>query len=259
MALRSLLGFGIVAAALLVFAFDGALNEPIAAEPQPPAASPPIFIRMTSAEAYDRIYLGNHAITQIRPPLQQVPHTAKVEVVGHQRTFIRLRPDAERLKAHGLTNEKLTSLLAEQSIELVKEGEPGAAARDRAVGYELRGRDVRGTPEFFETLILAVNSAGTVTRLRDVARLESATALPDRVITVDGDQAVGLFVTRRADASDEDFRAAVQAKMRELRKGFPPDIDYEIIDDPKRLSEKPAASPAATAVPTPAAVSNPHN
>lgn len=221
-----------------------------AGEPSPPA----LFIQLTSPDQrYDLSYLGNYAALKIQPTLARVVGVESVAVAGRHEPALRLWPDADKLKAFGLTTDDLVDLLNKQSIKL--SADPGDQRRNlpfRNVSYTIKTDDSRDAIERLENTVVKVDGAGAAVRLRDVVRIEFAVTPPERETKVDGKPSVGLTVTFRTGSKQRTARAAVRTTLQQLKHEFPPGIDFEIIDDPTRIVEASPASPSmtGTSIPT---------
>ena len=80
--------------------------------------------------------------------------------------------------------------------------------------------------EEFEDIIVKTDTAAggsrSITRLRDVARVELGAQTYSQFFTMDGKQAAGIAIFQLPEANALDIAKEVQAKLRELSKDFPP-------------------------------------
>ncbi|MCC7257340.1 MAG: efflux RND transporter permease subunit, partial [Gammaproteobacteria bacterium] len=87
-------------------------------------------------------------------------------------------------------------------------------------------------PREFEEIILRANPDGSALRLRDVARVELAA---DRYVTSSlfgSRQAVGLALFQRPGSNAIEASRAINARMAELARDFPPGMRYQVLYNP---------------------------
>ena len=79
--------------------------------------------------------------------------------------------------------------------------------------------------------MVKVGSDGRITRLKDVARVELGAADYSTTLSYNGHPAVGLAVFQLPGTNAINTANAIYAKLRELKRRFPPGLDYAIAHD----------------------------
>jgi multidrug efflux pump len=84
----------------------------------------------------------------------------------------------------------------------------------------------------FENIIVKTGATGQIVRLRDVARVELGSDTYALRAMLDNRVAVAIPIFQRPGSNAIAVSDAVRAKMAELKKSFPQDIDYNVAYDP---------------------------
>src|SRR5690606_28760848 len=87
-------------------------------------------------------------------------------------------------------------------------------------------------PEQFENVVIKRGEDGRITRLRDVARIELGARDYGVNSYLDNQPAVAMAILQRPGSNALATADAVQAKMDELSKSFPPGLEYRIVYNP---------------------------
>src|SRR5207244_11024145 len=83
----------------------------------------------------------------------------------------------------------------------------------------------------FGEIIVKQGGQGQVTRIRDVARVELAARDYSVSSQLSGKPASALVIFQLPGSNAIDTSDAVRAKLEELKKSFPPGVDYRVIYD----------------------------
>jgi hydrophobe/amphiphile efflux-1 (HAE1) family protein len=178
----------------------------------------------------DPLYLSNYATLQIRDELARLPGVGDIFIFGVRDYSMRLWLNPEHLAARNLTAGDVISAVQEQNVQVaagIVGGPPlppGAAPVQYTVNAQ--GRLIR--PEQFGEIVLKTGADGSVTRLRDVARIELGAADYSTGTHFNGHPAVGIPVFQLPGSNSLATANAIYAKMEELKKSFPADVDYKI-------------------------------
>ena len=92
--------------------------------------------------------------------------------------------------------------------------------------FNVQGR-LREAAEF-ENIVLKTGAEGRLLRLKDVARVELGAKNVDVTCHVDGKPSSSVTIWQLPDANALETADRVKAKLEELKKSFPPGIDYVI-------------------------------
>ena len=182
---------------------------------------------------YDTVYLRNFATLQVRDVLARLPGMGDVRIFGAGDYAMRIWLDPGRVASRGLTAGDIVRAIREQNVQ-VAAGVLGAQPAPVSTEYQLNvtasGRLI--TEEQFGEIIVKTNADGSLTRLRDVARIELGAGQYALRSLLNNDDAVAIPVMQAPGANAIELSNAVRSTMAELSKTFPQGVKYEIVYDP---------------------------
>jgi len=198
------------------------------------AKSPSIleFVTLDSPEnKYDALYLWNYATINIVNELARLPGVGNVTVMGAGEYSMRIWLDPQKLYSFGLVPEDVIDSIKEQSQE-VAAGQVGMppAPKDQAFQYTIDIMSRLSDPGQFADIVVKDQTAqgGRLVRVRDVARIEMGAQTYSQDFKLDGKPATGIAIYQTPSANSLKVAAAVQAKMQELSRRFPPGLHFSI-------------------------------
>jgi HAE1 family hydrophobic/amphiphilic exporter-1 len=188
------------------------------------------IVTLTSPDSrYDSLYLSNYATIKLKDEIARLPGVGNVVVFGAGQYSMRVWLDPNRLKARGLMAQDVIQALQQQS-EQVTAGQIGAPPSPDNQSFQLTV-NVSGRlddPEQFADVIVKTGSAGEITRIRDVGRVELGAQTYGQVFTLDGKPAAGMAIFQSPGANALQVGAAVRARMTALEREFPPGLAFVI-------------------------------
>ncbi len=139
-----------------------------------------------------------------------------------------LKPD--KLAEYGLTAGDINAAIAEQNVQ-VSAGSVGTPPQfsDQVFEYSLlvNGR-LNKTSDFENIVVKTIPATGALVYLKDVARIELGKFSYASNSYVDGKRASYMLIYQAPGSNALDIAEGVYAKMEELKKTFPKDIDYSV-------------------------------
>jgi multidrug efflux pump len=178
---------------------------------------------------YDQLYLSNFALMQVKDEIARLPGVSDVSMVGERDYSMRVWVDPDKLAARNLTARDVVDSIREQNAA-VATGQIGQPPTRHGQQFQITlstlGR--LGDVEQFENIVLKARPGGRLTRLKDVARVELGPKNEDLTCHVDGKPAASISVWQLPDANALATAEIVKAKLEELKKTFPPGVDYVI-------------------------------
>ena len=188
----------------------------------------------------DRQYLGNYINLNVRDQLLRVPGVGDVGVRGDRDFAIRIWIDPAKAAERGLDPDDITNALQQSNVQVAggtlnsEPTEAGGGAYSLNVLAQGRLR----TPAEFADVVIKRDANGRVTRIRDIARVElGAQQYTTNVYMGDatGDQEAIILPVNQLPGSNALATAeAVQKRVAELSKGFPPGIAATVIYNPSQ-------------------------
>ncbi len=182
---------------------------------------------------YDMVYLRNYAVLNVKDTLARIPGVGQSLVFGAGDYSMRLWLDPQKAASRNLTASDIVRAVREQNVQ-VAAGTIGAPPSPPGVDFQLSieaaGRLV--SEEQFGEIILKADQDGSVTRLKDVARIELGASDYALRSLLNNKDAVAVVIFQAPGSNAIELSDQVRAKMEELKKNFPEGVSYEIIYDP---------------------------
>jgi multidrug efflux pump len=199
-------------------------------------ASPDLtmVVHLTSPdERYDMLYLSNYAALNVKDELARLDGIGDVQLFGMGDYSLRVWLDPNKVASRNLTASDVVNAIREQNRQ-VAAGSLGAPPAPGATDFQLsintQGRLV--TEEEFENIIIRAGEDGSITRLRDIARIELGSSQYALRSLLNNQPAVAIPVFQRPGSNAIEISDSVRARMAELKRDFPEGVDYEIVYDP---------------------------
>jgi len=181
---------------------------------------------------YDPVYLSNYAYLHVRDVLARLPGVGDSIIFGARDYCMRIWIDPNKASARNLTATDIVAALRRQNVE-VAAGLFGQAPQPANNQFQLavmtKGR--LATTGEFEDVVLKADTAGQITRLRDVARIELGAADYSIDSRLDGTPAAAIALFQQPGSNAIETANAIEAAMKELKKDFPEGLEYRIAFD----------------------------
>jgi len=174
-------------------------------------------------------FLDNYTNIFIEDALLRVPGVGDITARGDNFSM-RVWLDPEKMAAYGLNPSDVISALNAQNVQ-VAAGSVGEPPQNNTQPFEL-GILVNGRlnkPEQFEKVIIkTIPGTGELVYLKNVGRVELGKFTFASNSFVDGKRSSFLMVYQAPGSNALQTANAVYAKLEELKKTFPADIDYKV-------------------------------
>ncbi len=183
-------------------------------------------------DRYDMVYLRNYAVLQVRDQLARLPGVGEVRVFGAGDYSMRVWLDPQKVASRDLTAGDVVRAIREQNVQVaagVLGGQPAPPEVEYQLSVNATGRLV--TEEEFGNIIVKSAPDGSVTRLRDVARIELGAGTYSLRSLLNNKPAVALPIALKPGANALDLSDNVRKMMAEIKKNFPEGVDYQIVYD----------------------------
>ncbi|TMJ31118.1 MAG: efflux RND transporter permease subunit [Alphaproteobacteria bacterium] len=199
-------------------------------------ASPDLMmvVHMVSPDgSRDQQYISNYATLYVKDVLTRVDGVGNAVVFGARDYAMRVWLDPAQVAGHNLTATEV--LLAMRAANLqVAAGAINQAPATSPGGFTLTVNTLGRltTPEEFGNIVLRAEPGGSVTRLRDVARVELGAQDYTQNAYLDNKTATALGIFQRPGSNALATADRIKAAMEELKKNFPPGLDYTVVYNP---------------------------
>jgi multidrug efflux pump len=193
-----------------------------------------MVVHLTSPDnRYDMLYLSNYARTRIKDQLARLDGVGDVQLFGAGEYSMRVWMNPEKLAIRNLTTGDVIKAVREQNIEVAAgalNAPPGPTSNAFQVNINTQGRLV--TEDDFLNIIVRSDATGSVTHLRDVARVELGSSSYALRSLLNNREAVAIPIFQRPGSNAIAISDEVRAEMATLKKDFPQGVDYTIVYDP---------------------------
>jgi multidrug efflux pump subunit AcrB len=186
----------------------------------------------TGKPYFDQLFLSNYATIQIRDELSRLSGVGQVNLLGQQDYSMRVWLDPDKLASRNLTADDVINVVREQNVQVAagQIGQPPVPTGQN-FQYTMTTLGRLEDPAQFENMVLKTGSNGEVTRLKDVSRIELGAKNQNTRCGLDGKPSIGLSVYQLPGSNALDVANKIKAKMRELEKRFPKNLEYAIVYD----------------------------
>ncbi len=186
----------------------------------------PVVQVAMSGEGLDEKQLYDLAYNVIEPQLERVPGVASASVGGGKvrEIEVMVRPDA--LRARGLGVLDVVNAVRSSNLFL-----PSGTLRSGTTEYNVFSNTSFGEARPIRDVVIRPGGADLApVRVRDVARVEDATADQSEIVRINGERGVFFRVLKQPGANTVKVVDAVRAAIGKLR-GVPPNVKLAISFD----------------------------
>ena len=180
----------------------------------------------------DMKYLFNFAGVNMIPELQRLSGIGRANILGSRQYAMRVWLKPDRMRAYNISVDDVMKALGEQSVI----GSPGRIGRsdggqtqslEYVLSYQGRFSDV----EQYKNVILKANANGESLHLKDVANVELGSEFYDIYSNLNQYPSAAIVLKQTYGSNASDVIKEVKGKLEELKKTFPPGMDYKITYD----------------------------
>ena len=195
-----------------------------------------LFTILSSKDgSLDPIALGDYASRNVLPELQRVPGVGTAQLFGTERAM-RIWIDPARLQGFGLSMTEVTAAIRSQNAQVASGsiGDlPNVSGQGTSATVVVSGQLT--SVEQFGNVQLRANADGSSVRLKDVARIELGAQAYATSARLNGNPSTGIGVQLSPTGNALATAAAVRQKMDELKRYFPPSVEYAVPYDSSRF------------------------
>jgi len=180
----------------------------------------------------DEKFLYNYANVKMIPEINRIKGVARSQILGSRRYAMRVWLNPDRMRAYRVSVDEVMDAMAEQSVV----GRPGRIGQSsgieaQSLEYVLTYKGRYSEPAEYENIIIRANADGERIRLGDIAKVELGSEFFDIYSNLDGHPSASILLNQNYGSNASDVIAAVKDKLAEMKKTFPPGLDYKISYD----------------------------
>ena len=193
-----------------------------------------MVVHLTSPDnRYDMLYLRNYAVLNVKDQLAKIDGVGNVGLFGSGDYAMRIWLNPQKIAELNLTADEVVASIRRQNVQVsagVIGGPPYGQGVELQVPINAQGRLT--DPDQFGQIIIKRNAGGTVTLLRDVARIEIDASQYGLRSLLNNKSAVAIPIFQSPGSNAIAISDKVRATMKQLAQNFPQGVSYSIVYDP---------------------------
>jgi len=200
---------------------------------QKSTSSPLIMFALYSPNGtYDAVFLANYSYININDQMTRIKGIASVTVYGVGQYAMRLWVKPDQLAKLNITIPEIMNAVKAQNT-VNPSGMVGSepVPKGQEFTYSVRSQGRLQTEEQFGDIVLRANSDGSIVRVRDVAGIALGAQTYNVQSRFNGKPCALIALFQMPGTNALDAANGTKKLMEELKKSFPPDLDYEVTLD----------------------------
>lgn len=192
----------------------------------------------TKKPLFNDLHMSNFATIQIRDELLRLPGVGNVTYMGQRDYSIRAWLNTNKMSILGLTTDDVINALSQQNLQVAAGSigqEPAPLGQQFQLIINTLGRLV--DVEQFENVVIkslppsTQNPTASLIKLKDIARVELGSQQYDQICSLDNKPSVALSIYQLPGSNAISTANGIYKKMADLKKRFPPGLDFKIVYD----------------------------
>ena len=181
----------------------------------------------------DQLYLSNYTTGKIIDRLARIPGVGEARIFAAREFSMRVWLDPDLIAARDLTAGEVVTALQANNPQ-VASGTVNQPPVPQPGAFQLNVRTLgRLTdPAQFGDIVVKTDSAGRVTRVRDIARVELGAADYSTIGYLDRDTALPIVIFQRPGSNALDTAETVLDAMDEMARDFPSGVAHTVVYNP---------------------------
>ncbi|HET6513897.1 MAG TPA: multidrug efflux RND transporter permease subunit [Thermodesulfovibrionales bacterium] len=200
---------------------------------QKSTSSPLIMFALYSPNGtYDNIFLANYSYININDQMTRIPGIASVTIFGAGQYAMRLWVNPDQLAKLNITIPEIMNAVKAQNT-VNPSGQVGSQPVPKGQEFTLsvRSQGRLQTEAQFGDIVLRANPDGSFVRVRDVARVELGAQTYNLEGRLNGKPCALIALYQMPGSNALDAANGAKRLMEEVKKRFPPDLEYVVALD----------------------------
>jgi len=185
------------------------------------------FIIMMAVQSPSKglLELSDYAENVLQNKFQTIPEVSAVNIIGQKRPAMRLWIDTDKMNAHNIAFNDISTVLDKENIEV-----PSGKIYGNKTEMTIRALGNLTTEQEFRDLIIRGEEDGIV-RLSDVATVELGPERYEQSWKLNGTSAVGIAITPQPGANYVNISDEFNKRLEEIKKSQKGDLTFTILID----------------------------
>lgn len=181
---------------------------------------------------YDPLYIANYASIYVKDELARIKGVASVNVFGSEDYSMRIWLNANKMATLGVSTDEVYAAISNQNTQ-VPAGDIGIEPLEnkQMIKLTLRTKGRLKDVKEFENIVVRAKTDGSLIRVKDIARVELGAESYSFFSRLQGKDTAIISVKQLPEANSIDLAKRVTKRLAQLKKGFPPGLEYQIVRD----------------------------
>lgn len=182
--------------------------------------------------SYSNLFISNYADIFIKDEIARIRGVGDVNVFGAANYSMRIWLDADKMAHYSLSPAEVYAAIQAQNIQ-TPAGDLGVEPmkNKQLIKLTMRTRGRLKEAKEFEDIIVKSLPNGAQIRVKDIARVELGAESYSYFSRISGRNSAIIPVSQMPEANCIDLSNKIRAKLQELSKSFPNDIEYKVQHD----------------------------
>lgn len=192
-----------------------------------------LYVNMLSNDpSMDEKFLYNYTDINLMAELKRIEGVGFADIMGSREYSMRIWLNPQKMTAYGISADDVVNSLKQQNVEAApgKIGE-SSGRQPQSLQYVLKYTGKYNTREQYENVVVKSEENGELIRLKDIAEVDFGSQEYDVLSKENGKPSAAIMLKQRPGSNAREVIANIKARMAELKKDFPPGLDYTISYD----------------------------
>ncbi|MFC7515279.1 efflux RND transporter permease subunit [Herbaspirillum sp. GCM10030257] len=184
---------------------------------------------------YDDVYLRNYAVLNIKDQLARIPGMGETLLFGAGDYAMRVWLDPQKVAARNMTASDVVAAIREQNVQVAAGVIGGSPSKNAEFQLTVNTQGRLQSEQEFGDIIVRTGQDGSVTLLKDVARIELGSTDYALRSLLNNKSAAAIAIFEAPQSNALQLSSDVRAKMEELKNDFPEGVEYSVVYDPTQF------------------------
>jgi HAE1 family hydrophobic/amphiphilic exporter-1 len=191
-----------------------------------------MFALFSPNNTYDNVFLANYSYININDQMTRIKGVASVSVFGAGQYAMRfwVRPD-QLAKLNITIPEIMNAVKAQNTVNPAGQVGSQPVPKGQEFTYTVRAQGRLQSEAEFGNIVLRAEADGSIVRLKDVARIELGAQNYKQEGRLNGKPCALVALYQMPGTNAMESANNAKKLMIELKKSFPPDLDYTVALD----------------------------
>lgn len=182
--------------------------------------------------SYSNLFIANYSDIFIKDEIARIRGVGDVNVFGAANYSMRIWLDADKMAHYSLSPTEVYNAIQTQNIQ-TPAGDLGVEPmkNKQLIKLTMRTRGRLKDAKEFEDIIIKSLPNGAQIRVKDIARVELGAESYSHFSRISGRNSAIIPVSQMPEANAIELSNKIRAKLKELSKSFPKDIEYKVQHD----------------------------